>query len=99
MRVLDWGKQRRSFNVVAFDPTGQTLAAGGHYQPTVVWDAVSGTERFRVDTIAYSLQFHPLDGRLFVVTRDGLQVYDPSSGVVSGTAILGPQYNVAPPAF
>ena len=99
MRVLDWGKTRRSFEVVAFDPTGQLVAAGGNYQPTVVWDVPSGAERFRLDDSAYSLQFHPLDGRLFLSTRYGLQVCDPQSGTVSGTVAPGPQYNSAAPAF
>lgn len=99
MRVLDWGKQRRSFNVVAFDPTGRTLAAGGNYQPTVVWDVVNGTERFRLDTSAYALQFHPLDGRLFTSTDTGLQVHDPNSTAPSGTVVGGSQYNVASPTF
>jgi WD40 repeat protein len=99
MRVLDWGKQRRSFELVAFDPTGQTLAAGGQDQPTVVWDVASGAERFRFDDPAYSLLFHPLDGRLFAPTRKGLLAYDLSRDSASEMVIPGTYYGVAPPAF
>ena len=98
MRVLDWGKQRRSFNVVAFDSTGRTLAAGGNYQPTVIWDVVSGTERFRLDASATALLFHPRDERLFLSTWDGLRVSDPSSGNF-GAVPQWPGGNRTLPAF
>jgi WD40 repeat protein len=100
MRVLDWGKKRRSFEVVAFDATGQTLAAGGHDQPTVVWDVAGGAERFRSEGAAYSLQFHPLDGRLFASTQEGgLRAYDLSHDTPTETAIPGTYRGVTPPAF
>ena len=98
MRIFDWGKKRRSFDSVALDRTGRTLAAGGNYQTTVVWDAVSGAERVRLADFAYALQFHPLDGRLFLSTRDGLRAYDSTSGVIA-VSIPDAQYGVAPPAF
>jgi WD40 repeat protein len=98
MRVYDWGKKRRSFDLVALDSTGQMLAGGGHYQPTVVWDALSGAEKVRIEPDAYSLQFHPLDGRLFYSTNEGVLVYDSTSDAIT-TFSSSHQYNVAPPAF
>src|SRR5437764_834525 len=98
MRIFDWGKQRRAFDVVAIDPTGQTLAAGGNYQATVIWDIASGAELVRFDAPAYGLQFHPLDARLFHSTSEGLRTYDRNSGAVTSLT-TGTHYFAVPLAF
>lgn len=85
MRVLDWGKKRRAFNSVAFDPTGRWLAASGDYQPTVVWDALTGAERCRLDVTpqAHEARFHPRTGKLVLATPVGLRVGDPDTGALT----------------
>lgn len=78
MRILDSGKKRRAFNVVTFDPGGRLLAAGGDYQPTVVWDVVSGVELARFDAypVGRELHFQPRTGKLVLATPLGVRVCD-----------------------
>jgi hypothetical protein len=90
MRVFDWGGKKRKFDSVAFDPTGRFLAAGGNYEPTIVWDAMSGAEQCRFQPAQGELgfRFHPVSGRLLIPTYSGLRVCDPSGQEAS--ALLGP---------
>jgi WD40 repeat protein len=81
MRVFDWGRKQRQFSTVAFDRTGQLLAAGGWYHGTVVWDVATGAERARLAVIGRALQFHPRTDRL-VVESSAIQVCDVNTGAV-----------------
>jgi WD40 repeat protein len=83
MRILDWGKKKREFTVVAFDATGQLLMAGGGYQATIAWDTVSGTERARLDPTGHFLKFHSASGRFLFPTKSGLQAYEANTGALT----------------
>lgn len=78
MRILDGGKKRRAFNIVTFDPSGRLLAAGGDYQPTVVWDVVAGAELARFDAypVGRELHFQPRTGKLVLATPLGVRLCD-----------------------
>lgn len=83
MRILDWGKKKREFTLVAFDATGQILVAGGGYQPTVVWDVATGEERKRLDYTRDGLQFHTASGCFLFLDVYTLRAYDPNTDTIS----------------
>jgi hypothetical protein len=83
MRILDCGRKKRAFQAVAFDATGQLLAAGGDYGATIVWDVATGDRPVQFDALGYGLrgvQFHPRTRHLFIPTSTGLQIHDATTG-------------------
>ncbi len=86
MRILDSGQKKHQFWSIAFDPTGQLLAAGGAYGPVVLWDVTTGERHARFSDLPYAapaLVFHPTNGRLLLPTDRGLQACDVKTGVLT----------------
>jgi WD40 repeat protein len=93
MRILD-RKKKRAFHSIAFDPTGQFLAAGAGHDVTHLWDVVTGTRRsaFAFPSVRLPLQavhFHPHSARLLLPTGGGLCAHDPNTGQLTATFVKG----------
>src|SRR5262245_38894072 len=81
MRVLDCGR-KGTFHTVAFDSTGQFLAAGGELPRTYLWDVATGTNTFQFPPPFWEsrLSFQPVRNQLLIPTKDGLRAFDPTTG-------------------
>jgi WD40 repeat protein len=86
MRVFDSGQKKRVFSTVALDGSGQMLAAGGDFEPTIVWDIATGTELQRFPSLVghNSQQLHFANAALLLApTRQGLHLLDIECGITT----------------
>src|SRR2546422_157094 len=94
MRIFDWGKKQREFQSVAFDRTGQLLAAGGGYQPPIVWDIATGAERIRFEIFSRGVEVHPPTDQLAIEAGE-VQLGDVTTGTAS-PAVAADKYASLP---